>query len=71
MPVWCTDTSGTNLRCCCFVAVLAELTQKAAAAEASAVYSDAKAQHEQHMAEINSTIAEVQQEVQQLSDDLR
>jgi hypothetical protein len=35
------------------------------------VYSDAKAQHEQRMAQINSSIASVQQEVQQLSDDLR
>lgn len=49
----------------------AELTQKAASAEASAVYSDAKAQHEARMADISSTIADVQQEVAQLSNDLR
>jgi hypothetical protein len=35
------------------------------------VYSDAKAAHELHLSAINAAIADVQQEVQQLSDDLR
>uniref|UniRef100_A0A383WLM5 Kinetochore protein Spc24 n=1 Tax=Tetradesmus obliquus TaxID=3088 RepID=A0A383WLM5_TETOB len=43
-----------------------ELSQKVAGLEAAAVYSDAKASHEQRMTAINSSIAEVQQEQQQL-----
>jgi hypothetical protein len=39
--------------------------------EAAAVYSDAKAGHEQRMTEINTSIAEVQQEVQRVNSDIR
>lgn len=56
-------------RCDCMCA--AELSHKVASAEADAVYSDARAQHEQRMKEINSVILGVQQEVQQLNSDLR
>lgn len=52
---------------CC----IAELTQRVASAEAAAVYDDARAQHEQHMREINGAIAGVQQEVQELNNDVR
>lgn len=48
-----------------------ELTQRVASAEAAAVYDDARAQHEQHMREINGAIAGVQQEVQELNNDVR
>lgn len=48
-----------------------ELSQKVATAEADAVYSDARTQHEQRMKEINTVILGVQQEVQQLNSDLR
>lgn len=53
------------------LAAAAELTQRVASAEADAVYSEARAQHEQHMKEINTVITGVQQEVQQLNNDLR
>ncbi len=48
-----------------------ELSQNVADLEAAAVYSDAKAQHEQHMAELNKAIAGVQQEVQHVNSDIR
>eukprot|EP00878_Enallax_costatus_P031556 GHUV01034513.1.p1 GENE.GHUV01034513.1~~GHUV01034513.1.p1 ORF type:complete len:153 (+),score=78.77 GHUV01034513.1:590-1048(+) len=44
----------------------AELSQKVSQAEAAAVYSDAKALHEQNVAEINKAIADVQQDVQRV-----
>lgn len=48
-----------------------ELSQKVAGLEAAAVYSDAKASHEQRMTAINSSIAEVQQEVHRVNTDIR
>lgn len=39
--------------------------------EAAAVYSDAKASHEQRMAEISTAIAEVQREVHLVNGDIR
>lgn len=51
--------------------IATELSQKAAEAEVSAVYKDAKARHEQNMMEINKAIAEVQQDVQQINADIR
>lgn len=57
--------------CVCYTVLCAELSQKVASAEADAVYSDARAQHEQRMKEINTAIGGVQQEVQQLNCDLR
>lgn len=58
--------SRAAMYCC-----IAELTQRVASAEAAAVYDDARAQHEQHMREINGAIAGVQQEVQKLNSDVR
>lgn len=55
----------------CLSVCAAELSQKVASAEADAVYSDARARHEQEMKEINTVIVGVQQEVQQLNNDLR
>jgi hypothetical protein len=49
----------------------AELSQKVGGLEAAAVFSDAKASHEQRMTEINASIAEVQQEVQRVNTDIR
>jgi hypothetical protein len=59
----CLTTSDTSCR--------AELSQKVTGLEAAAVYSDAKAGHEQRMTEINASIAEVQQEVQRVNSDIR
>jgi hypothetical protein len=55
----------------CLSGCVAELSQKVASAEADAVYSDARAHHEQQMKEINTVIVGVQHEVQQLNNDLR
>lgn len=79
-PVWCTRLQlvmlcsgstheadvGPHLPHCC-----AELSHKVAGAEADAVYSEAREQHEQRMKQMKSSIGGVQQEVQQLNCDLR
>lgn len=44
----------------------AELSQKVSQVEAAAVYDDAKAVHEQNVAQINKMIADVQQDVQRV-----
>lgn len=50
--------------------IATELTQRAAGLEAEAVYSDAKAAHEQRVQDINGVIEELQLDVQRASSDI-
>jgi hypothetical protein len=50
--------------------LIKELSSKVAAAETAAVYTDAKAQHEQKISEINNNIADMQQSVQLAREDI-